>query len=44
LLRREETTGAILQFLKDTDVRKIKKGVLRPLTPDWDGVTTEIMS
>ena len=34
LFRKKEATGAILPFLKDTDVGKIKKGALRPPTPD----------
>ena len=33
--RREEAMRAILQFLKYTDVGKIKTGVLRPPTPNW---------
>ena len=44
LFRKDEATGAILQFLKD-DVGKTKKGALRSPTPDWgdDGgpVTSE---
>ena len=32
LFRYEVATGAILQFLKDTDVRRIEKGTLRPPT------------
>ena len=33
---REKATGAILQFLRDTDIGKIKNGVLRPPIPDCD--------
>jgi len=31
-----EGNGAILQFLRDTDIGKIKNGVLRPPIPDCD--------
>ena len=37
LLREEKETGAILQFLRDTDIGKIKNGVSRPPIPDCDG-------
>ena len=36
LFREEGATGAILQFLRDTDIGKIKNGVLRPPIPDCD--------
>jgi len=36
LFREEKATGAILQFLRDTDIGKIKNGALRPPIPDWD--------
>ena len=35
-LFREKATGAILQFLRDTDIGKIKNGALRPPIPDCD--------
>jgi len=35
-LFRENATGAILQFLRDTDIGKIKNGALRPPIPDCD--------
>ena len=36
LFREEKATGAILQFLRDTDIGKIKNEVLRPPIPDCD--------
>ena len=36
LYREEKATGAILQFLKDTDIGEIKNGALRPPIPDCD--------
>jgi len=33
---REKATGAILQFLRDTDIGMIKNGVLRPPIPNCD--------
>ena len=31
-----EATGAILQFLRATDIGKIKNGALKLPIPDWD--------
>jgi len=36
LFREEKATGAVLQFLRDTDIREIKNGALRPPIPDCD--------
>jgi len=36
VFRQEKATGAILQFLRDTDIGKIKNGALRTPTPDCD--------
>ena len=36
LFRQEKATGAILQFLRDTDIGKIKNGAISPPTSDCD--------